>query len=123
MSVETGQGRSVSVEVRRGGSDARALRIEQGTIGDRETLRVIYPADAIHYPSRGNGYGTDVYVRPDGTFGDGGRDRWHRSDGRVRISGRRGDFEAVGRRQRHRHHRPAVGGRAIGRRHRAGHRG
>ena len=94
VSVEAGQGRSVSVEVRRGGSDAGDLTVARGAIGDRETLRVIYPADAIHYPSRGDGYGTDVYVRPDGTFGDGGRDRGHRSDGRVRISGRRGDFEA-----------------------------
>jgi DUF4097 and DUF4098 domain-containing protein YvlB len=66
-----GTGDAVSVEITRGGADASKLRIETGAIRGRETLRVIYPADRVVY-ARGNDRSrSSVYVREDGTFGDG----------------------------------------------------
>ncbi len=94
VSLEPGRGSAVAVEVTRGGADARQLTIEQGAIGDRETLRIIYPSDDIRYPElrfRGN---TELRVRDDGTFGDDKDHGRRRHEGRqVRISSR-GDFEA-----------------------------
>ena len=42
LSVEPGTG-PVSVALTRGGTDAAKLKVEQGDLDDRETLRVIYP--------------------------------------------------------------------------------
>jgi DUF4097 and DUF4098 domain-containing protein YvlB len=81
VSVEAGQG-SIGVLVSRGAGAARQLRVEQGEIDGRETLRVIYPSDHIVYPPLGSGSDHIVYpplgsgsstqlrVRDDGTFGD-----------------------------------------------------
>ena len=96
LTVEPGTG-PFSVEITRGGADATKIRVEQGEIDDRETLRVVYPADAIVYAGIERGSSTTLRVREDGTFGDNhyGDDDWHdrrdrhgRNDGRrVRISG------------------------------------
>lgn len=89
--IQPGAGRAVVVRVTPGGSDADRLIIEQGPIGDFETLRVIYPADRVVYRElRGT---TELRVREDGTFGDrwGGR---RREGERVRISHRGSGLEA-----------------------------
>ncbi len=77
MRVEAGSGREVVVEVTRGGSDARELRVERGRVGDAETVRVIYPEGRIVYPAMGSRSRTQLSVRRDGTFGgrSGGGDR------------------------------------------------
>jgi lia operon protein LiaG len=85
LTVEPGTG-SVSVALTRGGPDAARLRVEQGEVEGRETLRVVYPADAIVYAGLERGSSTTLKVREDGTFGDGD---WHeRHRGRsVKLSG------------------------------------
>ena len=73
LQLEPGQGQ-VEVEVTRGGADAARLKVAQGEIDDRQTLRLIYPADKIRY-ALGKGEGrTELRVREDGTFGDS--DHW-----------------------------------------------
>jgi lia operon protein LiaG len=87
LRVEAGSGSDVTVEVTRGGRDAEKLRVETGPIRGRETLRVIYPDDAIVYRESGNDGNTTLDVRDDGTFND--RSGRHSVGGghRVRISG------------------------------------
>jgi DUF4097 and DUF4098 domain-containing protein YvlB len=88
--VEPGS-ETVAVQVTRSGADAGRLRIAQGEIDGRSTLRVVYPGDRIRW--RGNGEGnssTQLRVREDGTFGD--IDEWHgrsRHDRQDREGGRR----------------------------------
>jgi lia operon protein LiaG len=67
--VEAGSG-SVTAELTRGGADAAKLKIAQGEIDDRQTLRVIYPADRIHYAQMSEGSSTQLRVRENGTFND-----------------------------------------------------
>jgi DUF4097 and DUF4098 domain-containing protein YvlB len=69
LQVEPGQGQ-VAVEVTRGGADAARLKVAQGEIDDRQTLRLIYPEDKIHYALGKGDSRTDLKVRDDGTFGD-----------------------------------------------------
>lgn len=94
LRVESGSGDDVAVEITRGGADASKLAIQAGPIRGRETLRVIYPDDAIRLPTWGRGWNTTLRVREDGTFGDGGgwghggRNRGWREGREVRISGR-----------------------------------
>jgi hypothetical protein len=75
-----GGGGAVEVSVVRRGADASQLRIEQGTVRGRETLRVVYPSDRVTVPEMSGS--TEVRVRDDGTFGDGESS----SGRRVRIS-------------------------------------
>ncbi len=90
MRVEAVGGAAVVVEVTRRGSEAARLRVVTGEVRGRQTLRVIYPADAITY---GEGYGSsELRVRDDGTFGDHG-DAW-RDGRRVRVSTRSGGLDA-----------------------------
>ncbi len=99
LDVVAGQG-PVTVQVTRGGAEAARLRVAQAEIFGRQSLRVIYPSDRIHYgPLRGDG-STQLRVRDDGTFGDTenwdhhrGRERSH--DGhRVTIGGASGGLDA-----------------------------
>lgn len=85
--VEAGQG-DVAVQVARGGADAARLKVAQGEIAGRQSLRVIYPADRIRYAA-GKGDGrTQIRVKDDGTFGDG--DEWdHRRGWDRHQDGRR----------------------------------
>lgn len=93
ITLEAGTGSAVTVEVTRGGADAGGLEIERGPLAGRETLRVVYPTEHLRFPGAGYRGASDLWVREDGTFGDG-RDGRRRGDGRrVRISSR-GDFEA-----------------------------
>ncbi len=86
--VERGTGNAVMVEVTRGGRDGGRLQVEQGPVGGRATLRVVYPGDRIAYPQGGGR--TELRVRDDGTFGGTGRGREGR---RVRLD-REGEVEA-----------------------------
>ena len=70
LRVESGSGSDVVVEITRGGRDADQLRIEQGRIGGRETLRVLYPSDHIVYSELGRRDHTSISIRDDGTWGD-----------------------------------------------------
>jgi len=79
--LEAGSGSAVTVEVRRGGSDAGQLQVQTGQIGDAQTLRVIYPDDRVVYSESNGHWRTTVRVRDDGTFGDGSG----RRDGQRRI--------------------------------------
>lgn len=94
--VQGGSGSDISVTVDRKGSDGSRLKVETGTIGGRETLRVVYPEDRIVFEGGsaegttrrrwGNWDRTQVNVASDGTFGDdrGDGGRWGRGD-RVEI--------------------------------------
>ena len=90
VTLGPGSGSAVVVEVTRRGADGAQLKVEQGTIGVRETLRIIYPSDDIRYPEMGWRGNTEVRVREDGTFGDNQRGERRREGSRVRISDRGG---------------------------------
>jgi lia operon protein LiaG len=90
VQVIPGSGSDVVVRVNRGGRDASRLEVETGPIGGRGTLRVIYPSDEIVYPEMGRGSNTNLTVRPDGTFSDGGR----RDGDRVNVRGSGDGLEA-----------------------------
>jgi lia operon protein LiaG len=87
VALEAGRG-EVTVEVVRQGGDASQLRIEQGAIRGRRTLRVVYPSDRVTV--RGMSGSTEIRVREDGTFGDGDSN----SGRRVRISDAGGGLAA-----------------------------
>ena len=70
LRVEPGEGAGVVVQVTRAGGDATKLKIGQGEIDGRATLRVIYPDDRIRSGRTGHGGTTQLRVRDDGTFGD-----------------------------------------------------
>jgi len=90
LKVQAATGKAVEVEVTRDGSDAGQLAIKTGPIGEKQTLRVIYPSDRIVYPKMGHGSRTDLHIRDDGTFNDGGND-W--AD-RTTVSGSGSGLEA-----------------------------
>src|SRR6266496_2075556 len=93
VSVEAGQD-SVGVQLTRGGGGAGQLRVEQGEIDGRETLRVIYPSNKIVYPPLGRGSSTQLPVRDDGTFGDEHGRHEHSRGRQVTISDRGDGLEA-----------------------------
>jgi lia operon protein LiaG len=85
--VEAGSGGSVGAELTRGGADAVKLKVMQGEVDGRETLRVIYPSDRIRYSALSSGSSTQLRVHDNGTFGDDDDDKdgGHRGN-RVTIS-------------------------------------
>lgn len=91
--VEGGPAGPVVVEVARGGADAASLDVRTGPIGDRQTLRVIYPDEDIVYPPLGGHSRSSLDVRDDGTFNDAGRHFFGRGH-RVRIRGSGPGIEA-----------------------------
>jgi lia operon protein LiaG len=70
LSVEGGSGSDVVVEITPGGRDADRLRVEQGPIRGRETLRIVYPSDRVVYSALGRGSRATIRVNDDGTWGD-----------------------------------------------------
>ncbi len=86
VSVVPHTGTDVVVELIRGGPDAERLTIESGSRGERQTLRVIYPGSRIVYRKLGTGSSTNLRVRRDGTFGDGGAELMGLGN-RVTIAG------------------------------------
>ena len=67
--LEPGEG-GVAVQMTRAGADATRLRVAQGEIDGRATLRVLYPEDRINSGRDSRGSSTTLRVREDGTFGD-----------------------------------------------------
>ena len=90
VTAVAGTGSDVIVEVTRTGPDAAKLTIETGIIGNRNTLRVIYPDSRIIYSPMGRHSNTELSVSDDGTFGDS-----HRGGHRVRITGSGSGLEAA----------------------------
>jgi hypothetical protein len=86
MRVEAGGGSQVTVEVRRGGEDARQLTVRRSQSGGFSNLAIVYPGDRVVYPAMGRFSNTNLTVRPDGTFGDHGGGGWF-GHGGVRVSG------------------------------------
>ena len=90
VTLSAGSGSDVQVTVTRHGTDAGQLQVAHGPLNGRETLRVIYPGDAVVYSTGAMGHGrwrTEFDMRDDGTFGgdDSDHGRWH--DGhRMRVS-------------------------------------
>ena len=97
LRVEPGTG-EVSVQVARAGADAGRLKVVQGELDGRQTLRVVYPDDRIRFGAGGGS--TQLRVREDGTFGDlddehvRGRHGGH--EGHDRDEGRRVTIAAAG---------------------------
>ncbi|MBV9109425.1 MAG: DUF4097 family beta strand repeat protein [Gemmatimonadetes bacterium] len=84
VNVEAGRGSAVTVEVTRGGADARDLTIRRGDADGFRHLAIVTPGSEVVYDPMGRGSNTSVRVRDDGTFGNG--DHW--LGGRtVRIQG------------------------------------
>ena len=54
VTIEHGGSGGVVVEVTRGGSDGRQLKIEERTVDGRPSLCVVYPDERIIYPQRGH---------------------------------------------------------------------
>jgi lia operon protein LiaG len=79
--LEPGEG-GVAVQVTRAGSEAARLRVAQGEIDGRATLRVIYPEDRIDAGTGSRGSSTTLRVREDGTFGDTDDEHGHGRHGR-----------------------------------------
>ncbi|HEX7918269.1 MAG TPA: hypothetical protein VF454_02650, partial [Gemmatimonadales bacterium] len=97
ITLAPASGRGVTVAVTRRGRDAGQLEIAQGTLGGRETLRVLFPGDQIVYPNtqmRGR-WSSDLRVRDDGTFGgDNNNGRWNEGR-RVRVTNSGSGTEAA----------------------------
>lgn len=90
ITISANTGRAVDVTVTRHGSDASQLQVAHGTLNGRETLRVIYPGDAVVYndPLAGRGrWRTEFDMNEDGTFGGDSDDHWGRGGHRMRVSG------------------------------------
>jgi lia operon protein LiaG len=92
--VEQGQGSAVIAEITRGGAEAGKLKIEQGRIADRQTLRLVYPADRILYPKLSDGSSTQLRVRGDGTFSDDHGEERRREGRKVTIAASGGGLDA-----------------------------
>jgi lia operon protein LiaG len=95
LRVEPGDA-GVIVQVTRAGRDAGQLKVAQGEIDGRSTLRVIYPGDRILYGTgRGNG-STTLRVRDDGTFGDPRDEHDHGRHMHFSEAGRRVTISSAG---------------------------
>ena len=97
ISIRSGSGNAVMVEVAMTGPDAGRLTVETGEARGVPALRVIYPDDHIVYPAMGRGSNTTFTIRSDGTWGnftdDHGR---HRDEGRrITIRGDGSGLEAA----------------------------
>lgn len=101
--IEAGSGEGVGVQLTRVGGGAARLRVAQGELDGRVTLRVLYPDERLRWRGDGGHNSTQLRVREDGTFGDtgdaddgddrhhGGHARHDREDGRrVTISSQDG---------------------------------
>ena len=76
VEIVHGTGPSVVAEVTLQGPDASRLKIAEGVIDGRSTLRVIYPGNRVVVPEFGEHSTSTIHVQEDGTFRDsnkGGR--------------------------------------------------
>lgn len=86
VEVVPGSGSDVTVEITRGGDDARMLEVNVLEVGGRQALVIRYPEDEVVYSALGRGSRTQIRVADDGTFGDRGSGRGREVN--VRGSGR-----------------------------------
>ena len=93
IDTEAGTGTDIVVDVTRGGADATRLKVEQGPIGDWQTLRVIFPGNRVSY-REGEFWGTDMRVGDDGRFNDGNLVGDEGGRRKVEITGRSGGLDA-----------------------------
>lgn len=91
VELARGDGPSVVAEITFAGKDAARLIVAKGPIGERQTLRVIYPDDHIILREFGDHTTSTFRVKDDGTFS--GEDR-ERSGHKVTINGRGHGMEA-----------------------------
>ena len=90
VKLVAGSGAGVEVTIARGGPDAAKLEVQKGPKGGRQTLRVVFPGNAIVSATEKGWWNTQFRVRDDGTFNDDGG-----NGGRtVRISSRGRGLEA-----------------------------
>ncbi len=84
--LESGTGRDVTIEVRRGGRDAAALKLATSEVRGRNAFRVVYPTgDDIVYRDDTRSRGTSTFrVNDDGTWGGENGRGWSGGD-RVRV--------------------------------------
>jgi len=87
LRVVNGEGSSVTAEIALHGQDAERLHLEQGTLRDIPTLRVVYPSKKIHVDDFSGR--SQFWVRDDGTL-DGKTGEGHK----VEITGRDGGLDA-----------------------------
>jgi hypothetical protein len=85
VEIVPGSGSDVVVRVMRGGGDADRLEVGVQDVRGRQALVIRYPADEVIYPEMGRRSRTQIRVRDDGTFGDGGEGRGDQVD--IRGSG------------------------------------
>ncbi|HEX7078545.1 MAG TPA: DUF4097 family beta strand repeat-containing protein [Candidatus Eisenbacteria bacterium] len=89
LTVRPGTGSAVVAEITTAGKDADRLRVEQGVLRGRPTLRVIYPSDRIRVDGMGPSSSTTLRVRDDGTLDvESGEGR------KVTLSGRGSGLDA-----------------------------
>jgi hypothetical protein len=93
IDAEAGTGTDIVVEVTRGGADAEKLRVEQGGVGEWQTLRVVFPGNRVTVRG-GEFWGTDMRVGDDGRFSDGSLVGDEGGRHKVQISSRSGGLEA-----------------------------
>ena len=70
VEVVSGSGSDVTVEIMRGGDDARMLEVDTRQVDGRQALIIRYPDDEVVYPELGRGSRTQIRVSDDGTFGN-----------------------------------------------------
>jgi lia operon protein LiaG len=98
LRVEATTAAQVTVQITRGGRDAKDLKIESGDVRGWQALRILYPSDRIVYRDGERRFSgrTTLTVNDDGTFGDGNQnDRgFFHSGNRVQISNSGSGMEA-----------------------------
>jgi len=87
-------GSDVIVTVQPGGADGASLRVAVDVIDGRETLRVLYPDDEIHYADGSGRTRTTVRLAADGTFSENNGGFFGIGSDEVRVSTYDGDLEA-----------------------------
>ena len=90
--VEPGTGTDVVVDVTIGGPDAAELRVEEGPVGQWQTLRVVFPGNRVVHGD-GN-WGSTIRVGEDGRFNDGGLVGHESGRRSMKISGSGSGIEA-----------------------------
>src|SRR5579862_3638686 len=69
--VVRGTGNDITIDITRGGRDADKLSIATGLVGDRQTLRVLFPSDRVVFPwakEHGQHWRNELEISDDGTW-------------------------------------------------------
>ncbi len=95
ISVVSGSGPDVVVEVTRTGRDAARLTVATDPIRGVPSLRVDFPGDEIVYPALGRRSRSTFRIRSDGTWGDRWRGHGDRDSREITIRGEGSGLEAA----------------------------